>query len=126
MALPSPLGFGGFEKVEHPLDERGHPRVSSDGGPSGVRVPKGDEFVEALHLQPSFVNIDVEGAEFAVLQGLSGTLREHRPTVMVEIHPEWQPAGSSVDLIHAFKEELRYRSVEIESDALAIRQLWQS
>jgi FkbM family methyltransferase len=39
---------------------------------------------DSLNLRPDFVKIDVEGFEIGVLQGLIGTIKKHRPIVLVE------------------------------------------
>ncbi|MGB6044702.1 MAG: FkbM family methyltransferase [Pirellulales bacterium] len=43
-----------------------------------------DAVVDAV-IQPDFIKIDVEGAEFLVLSGAEETLSRHRPMLMVEI-----------------------------------------
>jgi FkbM family methyltransferase len=40
--------------------------------------------LDDLRLAPAFVKVDVEGYELRVLKGLSATLAEHRPIVLVE------------------------------------------
>ena len=40
--------------------------------------------LDDLALRPAHVKIDVEGAELEVLRGLERTLREHKPSVLVE------------------------------------------
>jgi len=46
-----------------------------------------DEEIAAGALPPpDVVKIDVEGAEIAVLEGMAGTLAEHRPAVICELH----------------------------------------
>jgi FkbM family methyltransferase len=66
----------------------------------GTQVAKKQVTVQAVTLdevvrqlvsdghRPSFVKIDVEGAELMVLQGADHTLREVRPTLMVEVTRE--------------------------------------
>lgn len=40
--------------------------------------------LDDLELNPSFVKIDVEGAEIGVLRGMSDTIRRSRPVLMIE------------------------------------------
>lgn len=65
--------------------------VGCDGADSGERlaVPAFtlDEFCRA-HPLPTFIKIDVEGAEAAVLRGAARLLREQRPTLLIEVHRE--------------------------------------
>jgi len=44
-----------------------------------------DEIVKRGWRSPTLVKIDVEGAELAVLQGMTATLRRHRPQLLIEI-----------------------------------------
>lgn len=50
---------------------------------------------------PSLIKIDVEGLELEVLRGAAATLREHRPTVVVEAHSDGL-AGITVARLAAF------------------------
>ena len=43
------------------------------------------ETLDSQDLAPSFVKIDVEGAEHLVLGGMTKTLARHRPVVMLEV-----------------------------------------
>jgi FkbM family methyltransferase len=46
-----------------------------------------DDSLARYHLRPPTVmKIDVEGAEIDVLRGCLSTLKEHRPTILVEVH----------------------------------------
>jgi FkbM family methyltransferase len=50
----------------------------------------GDEVVRELGLADiALIKIDVEGAELSVLQGLRGTLRQHHPSVLFEVLPNF-------------------------------------
>jgi FkbM family methyltransferase len=51
-----------------------------------VSVTTLDQFVRDGHPPPTFIKIDVEGSEGAVLQGASDVLREYRPTLLIELH----------------------------------------
>jgi FkbM family methyltransferase len=58
------------------------------------------------------VKIDVEGAESQVLRGMARVMREHRPTLIIEIHDE---QGSSVESILS---EAGYRSEVLNDDGM--------
>ncbi|MFC7227998.1 FkbM family methyltransferase [Salinirubellus salinus] len=53
-----------------------------------VEVNRGDGLIDRCDLpEPTVIKIDVEGAEFAVLNGLRSTLQESCRLVFCEIHP---------------------------------------
>jgi FkbM family methyltransferase len=54
-----------------------------------------DGFCEKRQLKPSFIKIDVEGAEYQVVRGSERVLREARPVIVLALHPPWMPKGSS-------------------------------
>ena len=47
-----------------------------------------DEFVNKNFIIPDVLKIDVEGAEFNVLDGATKILREYRPKIIISLHPE--------------------------------------
>ena len=50
-----------------------------------------DDYVEAHALPPPhFIKMDTEGYEFDVLLGMQKVLREHKPSLLVEIHGDTQ------------------------------------
>jgi FkbM family methyltransferase len=51
-----------------------------------VRTVTLDDFVTSSGFRPSLVKIDVEGAESLVFDGMSRTLTEDRPVLLVELH----------------------------------------
>lgn len=56
---------------------------------SGIEVPSVtlDTAIAQHGLRPpSLIMIDIEGAEFAAIRGMTQTLAAHRPVVMVEVH----------------------------------------
>lgn len=58
------------------------------------------------------VKIDVEGAECKVLRGMANMMREHRPTLIIEIH---EGQGPSVE---AILRESGYRSEVLNDDGM--------
>ena len=64
-------------------------RVATTGenGNIDVRSIRMDSYVTDENLRPpDVVMIDVEGAEVDVLKGMLETIRNHRPTIMCEVH----------------------------------------
>jgi FkbM family methyltransferase len=59
--------------------------------------------LDSFGLSPSFLKVDVEGHECALLRGARQTLAAHRPTVLIEVK------ASHRDEVRAFFSELRYR-----------------
>jgi FkbM family methyltransferase len=47
-----------------------------------------DSFIERENSAPDVMKIDVEGAEYKALQGMSNTLVEHGPKLFIEVHKE--------------------------------------
>jgi FkbM family methyltransferase len=54
-----------------------------------VPIYKIDDMVEQGANIPDMISIDVEGAEWEVLKGAEQTLRAHRPTIFLSLHPEF-------------------------------------
>ena len=55
-----------------------------------VPVVTVDAVVERFGVSPHVIKIDVEGAEYAVLQGARATLLDARPTIALSLHSERQ------------------------------------
>jgi FkbM family methyltransferase len=71
---------------------------AADGG-----VPVRTARCDSLGLPaPTVVKIDVEGAETAVLRGMTQTLRHHRPVVIVEIHDGQEPETRRILAEHGY------------------------
>ena len=120
--LHAPAGDGQPVLVSHPPG--GHPQFAAAPNGEGTPTTRVDDLVAVLGLRPTLVKIDVEGAELFVLEGMQRTLAEHRPTVLLELHHEWQPAGVSPADV---EERLRCRGygvAQFERTEVNIRQLW--
>jgi len=124
--LPSAAGNGGVAQLTFPYGEAGHPRaVSADG--EGTRTVRLDDLVRTLSLRPTLLKIDVEGAEWFVLEGAEQMLAQAKPDVMLEVHPTWQPAGVTPADVHARLERLGYTRHDIDATGdVAWRELWRS
>jgi FkbM family methyltransferase len=123
-AMCAPAGDGSHVQVSWPDGVDRHPRISS-GGTEGDRTVAVDDLVATAALKPAFVKIDVEGAEWFVIQGMRKTLTAHRPVLMLEIHRSWQPREGMAEEIEAILRDAGYE-LEILGDAGKDqeRQLW--
>jgi len=129
MVLPIAAGDGSAMDVSYPGGTDGHPAYNSyaaDG--SGSQDTRDvsttiDYLISALRLHPSFVKIDVEGAEYAVLKGMGSSMRTYRQSIMLEVHPDWQPAGVNLDMIEGLLKEYSYRHRIIQHEVMCDRLL---
>jgi FkbM family methyltransferase len=79
-----------------------------------------DGFAARTGLAPDFVKCDVEGAELAVLQGATGTLRRARPVVFAEMLRKWAASfGYHPDRIIEHLAALGYRCFVTAGEGLA-------
>jgi len=84
-----------------------------------------DELVRTSSLCPALLKIDVEGAEWFVLEGAEQTLAQSKPGVMLEVHPKWQPEGIVPADVHARLERFGYVRHDIDANGdVAWRELW--
>ncbi len=79
-----------------------------------IEVVDGDGFARAHRLPiPRLVKIDVEGYEYAVLNGLRHTLAEHGCQVICcEIHPTFLPAGITPEDVLTLIRNLGFTRIE--------------
>jgi FkbM family methyltransferase len=123
--IPRALGSGQDRVILFPGGPTGHPQVISDGESGVNSTMRMDEVVRLLRLAPTFVKIDVEGAEWFVLQGMDWTLRTYHPRLMLELHPLWQPEPGTLERIVELLESHGYTPREICTTPVAIRQIWE-
>jgi FkbM family methyltransferase len=97
-------------------------RDQAERGSQAVRVPAItiDRAVEAGRLpRPDVVKIDVEGAEPAVLRGMSQTLREARPIVVLEVDAATEAeAQMRYDVVESLLADLGYACTRLERSYL--------
>lgn len=67
-----------------------------------------DGFCAEQNARPSFIKIDVEGAESLVLRGAGRVLREFRPIIILALHPQWLPKGTTPETILHFLDQAGY------------------
>jgi len=78
-----------------------------------VRAKKLDDVVKELGLNKiTLIKIDVEGAEFQVLQGLKSTLQQFKPDLLIEI---WKDNEKTV---YEFLSELGYQVLRINESEM--------
>lgn len=110
------VGDGSFVQMVQPKGSFGHPSFRGNASaPDAVETSLTlDRIVSEKNLRPSFIKIDVEGAEFEVLSGAQRTLREFHPLLMTELHPDWLPPGVTVGKILEQLESLGYSAIPID------------
>jgi FkbM family methyltransferase len=101
-------------------------RLSNASGPQGVevRLLTLDALLDAYHMVPAVIKVDVEGAELVVLRGAARTLCEARPTVVLELH--WgRDLGAAPETILGIADEHGYTLNDgagtVLADAEAVR-----
>ncbi|MHB8520741.1 MAG: FkbM family methyltransferase [Limisphaerales bacterium] len=125
IAVPLPVGNGAAGEFTFPMGESYHPRVvSGAGGKNTLKTIRVDDAVAFFNLKPSFLKVDVEGAEVFVVEGMQGTLGEHRPKVMLEFHPAFQPDLNSPARIVSLLEGAGYQKVAEVDSKVAQQQMW--
>ncbi|MDT0636367.1 FkbM family methyltransferase [Spectribacter hydrogenoxidans] len=84
--------------------------VSASGSGEQIRTVVLDEFVREWNLpSPSMVLIDIEGHELAALRGMERTLREHQPSLYIEVHRrQLQERGESHEQLDEFLNQFGY------------------
>lgn len=78
-----------------------------------------DQMVAGTGIIPQALTIDVEGAEFLVLQGAEQTLRDHRPHVWCSVHPDLMERDFGVERVEVmfeFMDALGYKRDYLGTD----------
>jgi FkbM family methyltransferase len=80
------LFYGLKEEQSSATPSVGGYAIEGDQGSIQVPTCRLDDYITALGKPPSFIKIDVEGEELAVLEGARRTLATARPILLVEFH----------------------------------------
>ena len=80
-----------------------------------------DQLVAETGFIPTAITVDIEGGEARLLEGMTETLREHRPRVWMSIHPEFMRdrygIGGPVDFVlDYFRTQVDYEPVFLAKD----------
>ncbi len=122
-ALPMAAGDGRPCKFTYPMGAQFHPRVLS-GTDSGDPTLRLDDVVSQFGLKPSFVKVDVEGAELFVLRGMQKILSQYKPKLMVEMHPLFQPEPDGEAQVRALLEKAGYKLIESLQNQVTRQEFW--
>ncbi len=75
----------------------------------------GDQLCEDIGFAPDCIKIDVEGHEYAVLQGLSETITRLRPLLFLELHPGMlSRSGASAEDVMDLLKRWNYECLTLE------------
>ena len=82
-----------------------------------VRTERLDDHLPQ-NFEPSFIKIDVEGAELLALKGMQATLERYHPLLVFEYGrgAEFGAYGTRPDDIHAFLTQLGYRIFDVDGN----------
>jgi len=82
-----------------------------------VTVERFDTLAQSQSIPvPSLVKMDVEGAELEVLQGMEDLVKNHHPSFVIELHPQFLPQfGASVDDVVHWLETRGYHLTAIDA-----------
>lgn len=125
IALPTAAGNGSAVRPVYPYGMNGHPRFEPSSSPDDPPALRLDELTTTLHLSPAFIKVDVEGAEIYVVNGMTDILDRHAPSIMLEVHPHWQPEGVSPDDVTLPIRERGFTNEVLAVTPDATRMLWQ-
>jgi FkbM family methyltransferase len=67
-----------------------------------------DSFVEQYSINPQLIKIDVEGAEFLVLEGARRCIEQYRPLLVIEVHPD-ETGVFDGERLHRFLDQYGYQ-----------------
>jgi|TARA_B110000444_G_C18788543_1_gene571266 FkbM family methyltransferase len=116
--------------TKHPTDY-GHPvyfsKTKNNASEKSIDSVQIDELVEKLGLNPKFIKIDVEGAEYEVLQGAVNTLKNYKALIMLEKHPTLIPKNITFDTIDNLLNKAGYEKERLVfEDDIAITEVWKN
>ena len=112
-AIPQPIGNGGFVSLVH---HKGyHPTFHSSSIPdtNSTKTFLLDNLCDVFNIKPSFIKVDVEGAEAYVLEGAIETLK-NASTWFIELHPTILPEGIDPEKIESLMESNDFKKIAVD------------
>lgn len=71
-----------------------------------------DDFCKDNNVMPDVIKIDVEGAEFFVLDGASEIIQQHRPDIVISLHPKHlNNLGRDINEVFDYCEKFSYQLI---------------
>jgi FkbM family methyltransferase len=118
----------GKSVAKYPTDY-GHPvyfsKIKNNGSEKNIDSVQIDDLVKKLDLNPKFIKVDVEGAEYEVLQGAINTLKNYKALIMLEKHPTLIPKNITFDMIDNLLNGAGYeKECLVFKDDIAINEIW--
>jgi FkbM family methyltransferase len=102
--IPGMEEFSSIGKIVHPY-VTGKKSMSLE-----VKGDTVDNLVRDFGLRPGFIKIDVEGAEYLVLEGAINTIQTHRPTIVFELSEIMlSSCGTKPQIVFQLLQNLGYR-----------------
>jgi len=86
-----------------------NPEIAGRAVPLSVETVSVDDYCMRHAIAPTWLRVDVEGFEFAVLRGARTVIRRGRPglRIVVEMHPSaWKDAGETPESARALLDDL--------------------
>ena len=97
----------------------------SNNNEKSIKSVQIDGVVEKLNLNPKFIKIDVEGAEYEVLEGAKNTLKNYKALIMLEKHPTLIPKNITFEKIDELLNLAGYeKKCLIFQDDISINEIW--
>tara|TARA_B100000886_G_scaffold185128_1_gene127012 strand:- start:3340 stop:3972 length:633 start_codon:yes stop_codon:yes gene_type:complete len=129
--ITHPINNGKEVAIAH--DDWGHPcfQDTSQIDEKNKKISKKfrsttiDNLVSSLSLEPKFIKIDTEGAEFDILKGMQETLKKFKPKIMLEKHPTMLPKDISIESVNKMLIDHKYKANLVNKNNLAIREVWE-
>ncbi len=100
-----------------------NPLVADRAKRTTVPITSIDRFCKERDLVPDWIVIDIEGFEYAALDGARETITRHDTGVVVEMHPStWSGVGSNAGEFHQLLEAMGRRPVSLSGQGDPLRE----